>query len=86
MKSDLVFGIVLVLGFLAPIFSKALKVPTAVGELFLGIVAGQTLEFFQFKNASDTLSFLSNFGFIMLMFLGGLEIDFDLIKTTGKKA
>lgn len=51
--------------------------PIVVGEILAGIVIGQSG--FNLVTASETLDFLAEFGFAFLMFLSGLEIDFDLL-------
>ena len=58
---------------------KLKKIPTVIIEIILGFIAAK----FFFGNLDDTsfliLDFLALFGFLFLMFLGGLEIDVDQI-------
>lgn len=52
--------------------------PTAVAEILIGIVIGQTG--FNLIVMNYDLTFLSNLGVILLIFLSGMEINFDLFK------
>ena len=58
---------------------KLKKIPIVIIEIILGFLAGQ----FLFGNLSEEsfliLDFFALFGFLFLMFLGGLEIDVDHI-------
>lgn len=72
--------LVVLLALVIPIFMARFKVnnvPTAVAEIIVGIVMG-TSGFNLISNTAN-LSFLSNLGVILLMFLSGMEIDFDLL-------
>lgn len=63
---------------------KVSSVPTAVAEIITGIILGKSC--LNIVNPNTTLNFLSSLGVIMLMFLSGMEINFDLFKKTpGKK-
>ena len=53
-------------------------VPTAVAEIIIGIVLGASG--FNLVRPTHDLSFLSNLGVILLLFLSGMEINFDLLK------
>jgi Kef-type K+ transport system membrane component KefB len=76
--------LVLVGAFLAPLFSRLLRMPVAVGELLYGLALGMALGDSVAKNT--TVSFLSEFGFLILMFLVGLEIDFSLLGTIPRRS
>ena len=52
--------------------------PTAVAEVLIGIIIGKSG--FGLVQTGGTLSFLSNYGVIFLLFLSGMEIDFSLFK------
>ncbi|TVV12603.1 cation:proton antiporter family protein [Lactobacillus jensenii] len=55
------------------------NIPTAVAEIIVGIVLG--VSGFNWVDTSNSqLSFLSNLGVIILIFLSGMEIEFDLFK------
>jgi len=68
--------------FVIPFVSKRLFLPAAVGEIAFGLLLG--LFFTNALFAMPMIKFLSEFGFIMLMYLAGLEIDFQHIQETGK--
>jgi trk system potassium uptake protein TrkA len=53
------------------------RVPVVVGEILIGIVMGKSG--FEIVSIGPSLEFLSTLGFAYLMFLLGLEIDFDLL-------
>lgn len=53
-------------------------IPNAVAEIIVGIIIGQTG--FNLVHTTDDLTLLSSLGVIILMFLSGMEINFDLFK------
>ena len=57
----------------APVISGRLGIPAAVGEILYGILVGLALP--SSIELSTFVSFLAHFGFLLLMFLAGLEID-----------
>ena len=61
---------------LAPIVSKVIKTPVVVVEIILGLIAG----YLGLIYADETLKLVAKFGFVYLMFLAGLEINFKLVK------
>ncbi len=62
-----------------------LSLPIVVGEILAGMVIGHSG--FDLVETSPTLDFLKEFGFAFLMFLSGLEIDFNLLTgRTGARA
>ena len=68
------------LALIVPILANRLRrffIPIVVGEIFAGIVIGHSG--FNLVEPSATLTFLAEFGFAYLMFLSGLEVDFDLL-------
>lgn len=78
--------IVVLLALIIPIFMARLNVnhvPTAVAEIIVGIMMGSS-GFNLITNTTD-LKFLSNLGVILLIFLSGMEIDFDLLSKNNKK-
>ena len=54
------------------------NVPTAVAEIIVGIIMGSSG--FNLITSTHDLTLLSNLGVILLMFLSGMEIDFDLLQ------
>lgn len=73
--------LVVLLALVIPIFIARFQisnVPTAVAEIIVGIVMGSSG--FNLITSTHDLTFLSNLGVILLMFLSGMEIDFDLLQ------
>lgn len=71
--------LVVVAALLVPIVMARLQVkqvPTAVAEIIVGIILGQSG--FNILHSTNNISFLSNLGVMMLLFLSGMEIDFSL--------
>ena len=64
---------------LAPIVSRISKIPVIVIEIIFGIILGGS--FLCFLGYSDWLSAMALIGFIYLMFVVGLEVDFALLKS-----
>lgn len=78
--SQLSLFIVVLLALVIPIFMARFNVntvPTAVAEIVTGIVVGTSG--FNIVQTTHDLTFLSNLGVILLMFLSGMEINFDLL-------
>ena len=73
MENSLTAIILISLGILfVPFFSKLLRIPVSVGEILYGIVIGNS--FLHLVKHSQWLDFLSTFGFLLLMFIAGLEV------------
>ncbi|MDT4143795.1 monovalent cation:proton antiporter family protein [Staphylococcus aureus] len=73
--------IVVLAAFLTPIIVNRLNInflPVVVAEILMGIVIGNT--FLNIVERDSILNILSTLGFIFLMFLSGLEIDFKAFK------
>lgn len=69
--------------FLMPFISRRLNLPSSVGEILFGLGIG--LIFRDAFHKTTIIKFLGELGFILLMYLAGLEINFEKIKTTPKK-
>lgn len=72
--------LVVLLALVIPILMARFQisnVPTAVAEIIVGIIMGSSG--FNLVSATHDLTFLSNLGVILLMFLSGMEINFDLL-------
>ncbi|RUM48447.1 MAG: hypothetical protein DSY47_05385 [Hydrogenothermus sp.] len=66
--------------FLMPFLSRKLNLPSPVAEILFGLSIGI---FFKDKiEETEVLNFLGELGFIILMYLAGLEINFESIKKT----
>ncbi len=59
-----------------PILSKKVNVPVIVLEIIFGIIIGKSL--LNIVPAHPILDFFSSFGLTYLMFLAGLEVDFEV--------
>ena len=69
--------------FIVPILSRYLKIPSVVGEILFGIAIGKSG--IGLILSGEWLSFLAHFGFLLLMFLSGFEIDFEYLEKQGRK-
>ena len=70
--------IVLILAFTVPLILARLRwLPVVVGEILAGVVIG--ISGFGLVHQDPMLEIFSNIGLAFLMFLAGLEIDFDKI-------
>ena len=88
MENNLSFApllLVVFLAFLVPITlarMKRLRLPIVVGEIVAGMIVGRSG--FNWVNTQDpVLQLLAEFGFVFLMFLSGMEIDFSKIGSLG---
>jgi len=78
--------VVLIIAFLTPILLHRfrLSIPVVVAEIIMGLIIGKSG--FDLVAQHDTwLETLSMLGFIFLMFLSGLEIDFSVFEKGKKK-
>lgn len=78
--------IVIVIAFLTPILLHRLKlnfIPVVVAEIIMGLIIGKSG--FDIVHEDMWLETLSTLGFIFLMFLSGLEIDFSAFSGKKKK-
>lgn len=81
MMEELSILIVMVAALLIPLVMARFNissVPTAVAEIVTGIILGKSL--FNVVTTTEALSLMSTLGVMMLMFLSGMEINFDLFK------
>ncbi|GAB2532847.1 monovalent cation:proton antiporter family protein [Gracilibacillus alcaliphilus] len=78
--------IVVVAAFLTPLILHRLKIkflPLVVAEIIIGLIIG--VSGFNLVEQSSWLETLSTLGFIFLMFLSGLEIDFSIFSSKKQK-
>lgn len=61
---------------ISPLISKIIKTPVVVVEIVLGLLCGYLGLIYD----DETLKLVAKFGFVYLMFLAGLEINFKLVK------
>ncbi|HSR70242.1 MAG TPA: cation:proton antiporter [Acidobacteriota bacterium] len=80
--------VVTLLAVAVPVVLQRFRVPIIAGEILAGIVVGPTVFDLLGGDPNPWLEFLKLFGFVYLMFLSGLEIDFDLLidRTEVKRA
>jgi Kef-type K+ transport system membrane component KefB len=68
--------------FLIPLLSRRVGLPAAACEMLYGAVLGNTLP--QMAQPDVFITALAHFGFILLLFLAGLEVDFVLVEREGR--
>jgi Kef-type K+ transport system membrane component KefB/Trk K+ transport system NAD-binding subunit len=72
--------LITILALLVPILASRMRrvqIPIVVGEILAGMAIGHSG--LNLVEPSATLDFLAEFGFAFLMFLSGLEVDFNLL-------
>jgi CPA2 family monovalent cation:H+ antiporter-2 len=78
--------IVVMLAFLVPLLISVLRrrlaIPIVVGEIVGGMVVGQS-GFGWVLPDNNALNLLKELGFVLLMFLSGMEIDFRSLRGPG---
>ncbi|MGL4760895.1 MAG: cation:proton antiporter [Sarcina sp.] len=73
--------VISIIAFITPFLVtklKRLKIPFQVGEIIIGIIVGKTC--LNLVHQDVSILFLSNLGLAYLMFLIGLEVNFDDLK------
>ncbi len=82
---------IVALAFFMPLVLQRTNIPAVVGEIVAGMAVG-LIFFIIFRLTGDTylgdypsVDFLAHIGFIFLMFLSGLELDFVRIESQGRK-
>ncbi len=84
-SADLLMLLVLLGGaFIGPILSSRLRMPSAILLIGVGLLVGPHL--LGWVQDTTVVAFLSEVGFILLMFLAGLEIDFNGIRRRGRNS
>jgi Kef-type K+ transport system membrane component KefB/Trk K+ transport system NAD-binding subunit len=84
-RSFLPLLLVVLLAFVVPLGLSRLKrlsLPVVVGEILAGIVIGRS-GFRLIQGQDPALELLAEFGFVFLMFLSGMEIDFSALGLMG---
>ena len=76
--------LLLLVSVLGPIAAVRLRLPTAVVLILAGIGLGPAG--LGLLHDAPTVSFLSEFGFLVLMFMAGMEIDFEAVRAAGRRA
>ncbi|MGH4117448.1 cation:proton antiporter [Clostridium sp.] len=78
--------IISIFAFITPLIInsiKRFKIPFVVGEILVGIIIGKS--FLNIVHDDIWISFISHLGLAYLMFLSGLELDFDKINVKSEK-
>ncbi len=81
MENIITFGIIAILIVVAPFLSGISRLPLVAVEILLGAVAFH----FELFSHSGTLEFVSKIGFLLLMFLCGLEVDLKTFTKVGTR-
>lgn len=76
--------LLLAVSVIGPVAAYRMRLPTAVVLMLLGVALGPAGA--GVLHDLPTVSFLSEFGFLVLMFMAGMEIDFEAIRTAGRAA
>ncbi|SNZ10157.1 transporter, CPA2 family [Persephonella hydrogeniphila] len=82
-EESILLLVVSVGAFVIPFISRKLMLPSAVGEIIFGLVIG--IFFNKATESMTVIHFLGSLGFLILMYLAGLEINFERIKITPKR-
>ena len=81
--------LIVLLAFISPLIFTRIGIPVVVGEILLGLAVGAAFYVGEVVNGEElfevgeSVEFLATTGFIFLMFLSGLEIDFGKIEKGG---
>ena len=78
--------IISIFAFITPLiinYFKRFKIPFVVGEILVGMIIGKS--FLNLVHDDIWISFISHLGLAYLMFLSGLELDFDKINVKSEK-
>ena len=74
------FAIVAILILIAPFISKIIRIPIVVVEIILGALSA----YFGIFHASEVITIFAKIGFLILMFLCGMEVDLRGFGTLGR--
>jgi len=75
--------LIAVAAFLLPLIAARLRLSAVTLEIIFGILVGPYV--LNLVEQTDLLEFLADFGFLLLMFLSGFEIDFGNIEKQGPR-
>ena len=80
--SEVLFLLILAIGaYLVPFFARLLRLPTAVAEILFGVsLSAMGVH----SSSSGPVAFLSELGFVFLMYLAGMEIEWGLLRARGR--
>jgi Kef-type K+ transport system membrane component KefB len=66
-----------------PLLSERIGIPAAAGEMLYGAFLGNTIPQLAHFSSGGLVAGLAQFGFLLLLFLTGLEINFTLLRRRG---
>ncbi len=69
--------------FFIPSLSKKMMLPSSVGEIVFGVVVASLLHIE--NDPHSIVSYFSGFGFLLLMYMAGLELEFDRLREFSKR-
>ena len=69
--------------FVIPLLAKRIRLPAVVAEILFGILVGPTFGIIDV--GEELITFLAELGLFLLMFLAGIEIDFDRLERQGPR-
>jgi len=73
-------AIIIILAKICGMLARSLKAPQVVGEIIAGLLIGPAV--FDLVEQTEAITFISEIGVVMLMFVAGLETDLkELVKT-----
>lgn len=64
-----------------PLLSKKIRLPASVGEILFGVLVGA--EVLNLVHKSEFIDITAELGFLLLMFIAGLELDFRKLEAGG---
>jgi Kef-type K+ transport system membrane component KefB len=82
-------GVIIIAAKIAGDLATRFGQPPVLGQLIVGLILGllvQPLDGPAFQSANAEVSQLANLGVVLLMFLAGLETDWDQLRAAGKAA
>lgn len=69
--------------FTVPLLARKIKLPASVGEILFGVLVGH--EVLNLVNPGEFIDLTAELGFLLLMFIAGLELDFRKLEAGGIK-
>ncbi len=78
METGVLLMVVAGAAFVLPLVGERYRIPSVVLEILFGVLVGPSVS--NLIPSTDILSVLASFGFFLLLFLAGFEIDFDELR------
>jgi Kef-type K+ transport system membrane component KefB len=69
--------------FFIPLLAGRIRLPAVVAEILFGVIAGPVLGIIE--PGEELITFLAELGLFLLMFLAGIEVDFDRLQRQGPR-